>query len=74
MPRVGYVLAAEEGGDEEGENEKVLRAQIRSLEDLVVTLRQHQMDDRDNFCRAYGSLEVEKDHIIGERSSPMRER
>lgn len=47
IPQVGDVSVAEGGGDgdKEGEDEQVLRAWIRILEDLVATLRKWRMDD-----------------------------
>lgn len=37
------------GGAEGGDDKEVLRAQVSSLEDLVSTLRQRQMEDRDVY-------------------------
>lgn len=74
MPQVGDVLDAKGGDEEEGEDEQVLRDQIRSLEDLVVNLRQRQMDDREHFRRAYGALEAKRDQITRERDHLQEER
>lgn len=74
MPQVGDAPATKGGGEEESEDEKVLRARIRSLDDLVATLQHCWIDDREHFRRAYGAFEAERDQTTGERDRAIADR
>lgn len=57
-----------DGGDEEGnDDEEGKRAQVRSLEDLVATLQQQQMEDRDQYRRVMEEMTIERDQIAAEK-------
>lgn len=63
-----------QGGVGDDDYLQVLRAQIWSLEDVVVRLRQRRSDDRDLFCKYYATSKRERSDRYGEGFSPKRER